>query len=292
METVGIVGAGLMGSGIAEATAVAGLRVIVHEPERAPLERSAERIAASLDKAVARGKWSLRAAGAAHERITHTTCFDDLAACDLVVEAVTEDEAIKTSVFRRLDALLEPHVILASNTSSIPITTLAAATTRPHRVLGLHFFSPVPVMALVEVVPAFVTDAATVAGAEDFARQIGKHAIRSKDRAGFLVNMLLIPYLIHAVRLYSDGFATREDIDDGMVLGCGHPMGPLALCDFIGLDVIDGICTSLYEEYRREEYVAPPLLRRMVTAGRLGRKSGEGFYDHRVPAALHAGATA
>ncbi len=289
MDTIGIVGAGLMGSGIAEAAAVAGVRVIVHEPESAPLDRSHERISASLDKAVARGKWPSRAAAESLERITYTTEFGDLAACELVVEAVTEDEAIKKQVFRRLDDVLGCEAILASNTSSIPITSLAAATGRPQQVLGLHFFSPVPVMALVEVVPGFATSPQVVLATEAFARQIGKHAIRSKDRAGFLVNLLLIPYLISAVRLYSGGFATREDIDDGMALGCGHPMGPLALCDFIGLDVIDGICTSLYEEYRREEYVAPPLLRRMVTAGWLGRKTGQGFYDY---SPVHAGALA
>jgi 3-hydroxybutyryl-CoA dehydrogenase len=289
VQTVGIVGAGLMGSGIAEAAAVAGVRVIVHEPESAPLDRSHERISASLDKAVARGKWPPHAAAASLERITHTTEVEDLAACELVVEAVTENEAIKKQVFRRLDDVLGSGAILASNTSSIPITTLAAATARPQQVLGLHFFSPVPVMSLVEVVPGFATSPRVVLATEAFVRQIGKHAIRSKDRAGFLVNLLLIPYLISAVRLYSDGFATREDIDDGMTLGCGHPMGPLALCDFIGLDVIDGICTSLYEEYRREEYVAPPLLRRMVTAGCLGRKTGQGFYDYSpTPAAALA----
>ena len=280
MKTVGIVGAGLMGSGIAEAAAVAGVRVIVHEPENAPLDRSYERISASLDKAVARGKWSPLAAAESLERIIFTTEVEDLAACELVVEAVTESEAIKKVVFRRLDDVLSPSAILASNTSSIPITSLAAVTARPQQVLGLHFFSPVPVMSVVEVVPGFATSPQVVAAVEAFARQIGKHAIRAKDRAGFLVNLLLIPYLISAGRLYSDGFASREDIDDGMTLGCGHPMGPLALCDFIGLDVIDGICTSLYEEYRREEYVAPPLLRRMVTAGCLGRKTGQGFYDY------------
>jgi 3-hydroxybutyryl-CoA dehydrogenase len=289
VKTVGIVGAGLMGSGIAEAAAVAGVRVIVHEPENAPLDRSYERISASLDKAVARGKWSPCAAAESLERILYTTEVEDLAACELVVEAVTESEAIKKLVFRRLDEVVSPSAILASNTSSIPITSLAAVTARPQRVLGLHFFSPVPVMSVVEVVPGFATSPQVVLAVEAFARQIGKHAIRAKDRAGFLVNLLLIPYLISAVRLYSDGFATREDIDDGMTLGCGHPMGPLALCDFIGLDVIDGICTSLYEEYRREEYVAPPLLRRMVTAGCLGRKTGQGFYDYSpTPAAALA----
>jgi 3-hydroxybutyryl-CoA dehydrogenase len=280
MRTVGIVGAGQMGSGIAESVAVAGIRVVVHEPHDGPLDRSYDRIAASLDKAVSRGKLDAGAASDALDAITHTTQFERLVGCELVIEAVTEDVAIKTGVFRELDELLAPHVILASNTSSIPITTLAAATSRPQQVLGLHFFSPVPVMALVEVVPAFETSEAVVAAAEDFARQIGKHAIRAKDRAGFLVNALLIPYLIAAVRCYEDGFATREDIDDGMRLGCGHPMGPLALCDFIGLDVIDGICASLYEEYKRDEYTAPPLLRRMVSAGCLGRKTGQGFYDY------------
>ncbi len=185
--------------------------------------------------------------------------------------------------------MVAPDVILASNTSSIPITTLAAATARPQRVLGLHFFSPVPVMGLVEIVPGLQTSEDVVLAAEDFARRVGKHAIRSKDRAGFLVNALLIPYLVAAVRRYDDGLATREDIDDGMRLGCGHPMGPLALCDFIGLDVVHGICTSMYDEFRRDEYSPPPLLRRMVSAGRLGRKTDRGFYDY---APVRAGAFA
>jgi 3-hydroxybutyryl-CoA dehydrogenase len=280
MDTVGVVGAGQMGSGIAESVAVAGLSVIVFEPESDPLHRSRERIAASLAKAVSRGKLGADAARDALERIAHTTGFDDLLVCELVIEAVTEDRAIKMQVFRDLDGLLSPDVILASNTSSIPITSLAAATSHPRRVLGLHFFSPVPVMALVEVIPGFATSPDAILATEAFTRQIGKHAIRSSDRAGFLVNLLLIPYLIHAVRLYDAGMATREDIDEGMTLGCGHPMGPLTLCDFIGLDVIDGICASLYEEYRRDEYAPPPLLRRMVTAGSLGRKTGKGFYDY------------
>jgi 3-hydroxybutyryl-CoA dehydrogenase len=279
METVGIVGAGMMGSGIAEAVAVAGLGVIVYEPGSAPLERSYARIGESLEKAVTRGKLQPDAAADARHAIAHTTRIEDLLAADFVIEAVTEDEAIKAAVFRRLDELVGPEVILASNTSSIPITTLAAATAHPHRVLGLHFFSPVPVMGLVEIVPGLRTSEEVVLAAEDFARRVGKHAIRSKDRAGFLVNALLIPYLVAAVRLYDDGLATREDIDDGMRLGCGHPMGPLALCDFIGLDVVHGICTSMYDEFRRDEYCPPPLLRRMVSAGRLGRKTGHGFYD-------------
>jgi 3-hydroxybutyryl-CoA dehydrogenase len=289
MQIVGIVGAGMMGSGIAEAVAVAGLRAIVYEPSVAPLERSRERIEASLERAVARGKVQPDVAGDARHAIVHTTHIEDLLGADFVIEAVTEDEAIKTAVFRELDELVGPDVILASNTSSIPITTLAAATAHPHRVLGLHFFSPVPVMGLVEIVPGLQTREDIVLAAEEFAGRVGKHAIRSKDRAGFLVNALLIPYLVAAVRLYDDGLATREDIDDGMRLGCGHPMGPLTLCDFIGLDVIHGICTSMYDEFRRDEYSPPPLLLRMVAAGHLGRKTGHGFYDY---APVRAGALA
>ncbi len=280
MHTVGIVGAGMMGSGIAEAVTVAGLRAIVYEPERGPLERSRERIEASLEKAVTRGKLQPDVAADARDAIVHTTHIEDLLGAELVIEAVTEHEVIKVSVFRELDELVGPDVILASNTSSIPIATLAAATAHPHRVLGLHFFSPVPVMGLVEIVPGLETSADVVVAAQELARRLGKHAIRSKDRAGFLVNALLIPYLVAAVRLYDDGLATREDVDDGMRLGCGHPMGPLTLCDFIGLDVVHGICTSMYEEFRRHEYSPPPLLRRMVAAGRLGRKTGHGFYDY------------
>lgn len=280
MDTVGIVGAGMMGSGIAEAVAVAGIDVTVYEPERPPLTRSRRRIEASLDKAVNRGKHDRGAAARAITRITHTTRLEDLLEAELVIEAVTEDRAIKAQVFRRLDELLEADAILASNTSSIPITELARATSRPHNVLGLHFFSPVPVMGVLEIVPGYATSPSVLLATEAFARRIGKHAIRSKDRAGFLVNLLLIPYLVSAIRLYDAGYATREDVDDGMRLGCGHPMGPLALCDFIGLDVIHGICESLHDEYKREEHAPPPLLRRMVGAGALGRKSGRGFYDY------------
>ena len=287
MDTVGVVGAGMMGSGIAESVAIAGPRVTVYEPEHAPLTRSRERIEASLAKAVNRGKHDRDSADAAIDRITFTTRLEDLLGSEIVIEAVTEDRAIKMEVFRRLDELLEPEAILASNTSSIPITDLAQVTSRSHNVLGLHFFSPVPVMGVLEVVPGYATSPDVLLAAEAFARQIGKHAIRSKDRAGFLVNLLLIPYLASAIRLYDAGYATREDIDDGMTLGCGHPMGPLALCDFIGLDVIHGICESLYDEYKREEYAAPPLLRRMVAAGALGRKSGRGFYNY-VPASAGA----
>jgi 3-hydroxybutyryl-CoA dehydrogenase len=280
MDTVGIVGAGQMGSGIAEVVAVAGIQAIVYEPESGPLFACAERIAASLAKAVRRGKLDPDLAADAADGIVYTTRFHDLEPCELVVEAVTEDKAIKCEVFRSLDERLAPEAVLASNTSSIPITTLAQATSRPQRVLGLHFFSPVPVMALVEIVPGYATSPDAIEAAERLAQQLGKHAIHSKDRAGFVVNLLLIPYLVGAVHLYDAGYATRENIDDAMTLGCGHPMGPLALCDFIGLDVIEGICACLYDEYGRDEFAAPPLLRRMVAAGALGRKAGHGFYEY------------
>jgi 3-hydroxybutyryl-CoA dehydrogenase len=197
-----------------------------------------------------------------------------------VIEAIVEDPAVKGEVFQRLDAQLGPDVILASNTSSIPIAQLAAWTGHRGRVIGLHFFSPVPVMQLVEVVVGLETDPDVVERAEVFCRQIGKHPIRTKDRSGFIVNMLLVPYLMAAVRMYEDGFANREDIDEGMRLGCGHPMGPLALCDFIGLDVLYAVCDSLYEEFKRPEYAPPPLLKRMVVSGQHGRKTGRGFYDY------------
>jgi 3-hydroxybutyryl-CoA dehydrogenase len=277
---LGVVGAGFMGSGIAESAARAGLAVSLFEPEAAPLERSRAGIEGSLHRAVARGKLSGQDAEDLLERITWTTDLDDLSSSDVVVEAVTEDLGVKQGVFRRLDGLLAPHALLASNTSSIPIAQLAAATQRPDRVLGLHFFSPVPVMRLVEVVAGLDTSQDTVARAGELAGLLGKTPIQTKDRSGFVVNFLLVPYLMAAVRMYADGFASREDIDQGMVLGCGHPMGPLTLCDFIGLDVIHAISESLYEEFRSPDYAPPPLVKRMVAAGRLGRKTGRGFYDY------------
>jgi 3-hydroxybutyryl-CoA dehydrogenase len=205
---------------------------------------------------------------------------EDLVPADLLIEAVVEDASVKEELFRRADELLPDGAILASNTSSIPIAGLAAATERPDRVLGLHFFSPVPVMKLVEVVIGLDTADETVERASAFAEQIGKTAIKTKDRSGFIVNFLLVPYLMAAVRMYEEGFASREDIDEGMKLGCGHPMGPLTLCDFIGLDVLYSVCDSLYEEFKRDEYAPPPLMKRMVVSGHLGRKTGRGFYEY------------
>jgi 3-hydroxybutyryl-CoA dehydrogenase len=277
---VGVVGAGFMGSGIAESTARAGIPVVLYEPEDAPLERSRERLETSLARAVSGGKLDAADASDLRDRVTWTTDFDALAASDLVIEAIVEDPQLKGQVFGRLDALLPDAALIASNTSSIPIAQLASWTRRPERVLGLHFFSPVPVMKLVEIVVALDTAGEAVARAEAFSTAIGKTPIRTKDRSGFIVNMLLVPYLMAAVRMYEDGFATREDIDQGMKLGAGHPMGPLTLCDFIGLDVLYAVCDSLYDEFKRPEYAPPPLLKRMVVSGHHGRKSGRGFYEY------------
>jgi 3-hydroxybutyryl-CoA dehydrogenase len=291
VSVLGVVGAGFMGSGIAEAAAEAGKRVLLYEPEQQPLERSRERMTESLVRAVARGKVTQEQADSVLDYVVSTTRLDDLRAADAVVEAVTEDVEVKSALFGTLDEQLPDARFLASNTSSIPIAQLAAATSRPERVVGLHFFSPVPAMSLVEVVVALDTAAETVEAAEEFASDIGKRPIRTKDRSGFIVNMLLVPYLMAAVRMYEDGFASREDIDEGMRLGCGHPMGPLALCDLIGLDVLYSVCDSLFEEFKRPEYAPPPLLKRLVIAGHHGRKSGRGFYDY-TPAGRPMGAVA
>ncbi|MCW3048055.1 MAG: 3-hydroxybutyryl-CoA dehydrogenase [Solirubrobacterales bacterium] len=280
ISRLGVVGAGFMGSGIAESAARAGLRVLVHEPEEAPLDHSRSQIASSVERAVSRGKLDTAQAKALIERITYSTDLESLAGSDLVIEAVVEDEAVKSRVFRALDEIMPAEAILASNTSSIPIAGLAAATRRADRVLGLHFFSPVPVMRLVEIVQGLDTADETVQRAEAFVEAIGKQPIRTKDRSGFIVNMLLVPYLMAAVRMYSEGFASREDIDHGMKLGAGHPMGPLELCDFIGLDVLYAVCDSLYEEFKLPEYAPPPLMKRMVVSGHLGRKAGRGFYEY------------
>jgi 3-hydroxybutyryl-CoA dehydrogenase len=269
-----------MGSGIAESTARAGVSVVVHEPGQEALDRSRANVTKSVERAIKGGKLTEAEAEALIGRIEWTTDFDALADRELIIEAIIEDAHAKGEVFRRLDELVPETTILASNTSSIPIAQLASWTQHRGRVLGLHFFSPVPVMKLVEVVVGLDTAEETVARADAFARQIGKHPIRTKDRSGFVVNMLLVPYLMAAVRMYEEGFASREDIDEGMKLGCGHPMGPLTLCDFIGLDVLYAVCDSLYEEFKRPEYAPPPLLKRMVVSGHHGRKTGRGFYEY------------
>jgi 3-hydroxybutyryl-CoA dehydrogenase len=277
---VAIVGAGFMGSGIAESAARAGITVHLYEPDEAPLERSRGKLAESVAHGVARGKLEQAEADAMIGRISYTTDLESLKGATLAIEAIVEDPDVKAGVFAQLDELMSDETVLASNTSSIPIAQLAAATKRADRVLGLHFFSPVPVMKLLEIVVALDTSEETVKKAETFSTELGKHSIRTKDRSGFIVNMLLVPYLMAGVRMYEEGFATREDIDEGMRLGCGHPMGPLTLCDFIGLDVLYAVCDSLYEEFKRDEYAPPPLMKRMVAAGRIGRKAGKGFYDY------------
>jgi 3-hydroxybutyryl-CoA dehydrogenase len=278
IESVGVVGGGFMGSGIAESVAVAGLPVVVRDIDGKAIDAARGRIEASVARAARRGK--IEDTAEVLRRIELTTDLDAMRDLDLVVEAVPEDERLKVEIFQQLSHVVRHDAIVASNTSSIPIAQLAQAVRFPDRVLGLHFFSPVPVMSLVEVVRSLDTSDETMASAMEFADRIGKRPIVTKDRSGFIVNMLLVPYLMAAVRMYEDGFATREDIDAGMKLGCGHPMGPLELVDFIGLDVLYAVCDSLYEEFKRDEYAPPPLMKRMVASGRLGRKSGRGFYDY------------
>jgi 3-hydroxybutyryl-CoA dehydrogenase len=281
-ERAGVVGCGLMGSGIAEVCARAGLDVVVREVDEGALDQGRRRIEDSLRRAVRAGKVSEEEREAALARVHFTTDFADLADRQLVVEAVIENEAEKLEVFSSIDKAVEDeNAVLASNTSSIPIMKLAMATHRPERVLGLHFFNPVPVMHLVELVPSLLTSEDTAARAEAFAEGVlSKRVIRSKDRAGFIVNALLIPYLLAAIRMLESGFASAEDIDTGVVEGLRHPMGPLALADLIGLDTTQAVAQSLYEEFKEPLFAPPPLLLRMVEAGLLGRKTGRGFYDY------------
>jgi 3-hydroxybutyryl-CoA dehydrogenase len=279
IHRVGVVGCGLMGSGIAEVTARAQLDVVVVEATDATVAEGRKRVESSLARAARKGKLSSDQQAAALSRITFTTDYRQLADRQLVIEAVVESEPAKVTVFNRLDEVVEDrNAILASNTSSIPIMQLAMATGRPSQVVGMHFFNPVPVLQLVEVVTSLLTDPSVVDAAESFASdQLGKHVIRSQDRAGFIVNSLLIPYLLSAIRMLESGFATAADIDTGMVEGCAHPMGPLALTDLIGLDTTMAVAISLYEEFKEQLFAPPPLLSRMVSAGLLGRKTGRGF---------------
>lgn len=279
---VGIVGCGLMGSGIAEVCARAGIDVVVAETGAAAARAGRDRIARSLERAAAHGKLDAADRDAALARITVVADLDVLHDRDLVVEAVAEEERTKVAVFTRLDAVVtRPDAILATNTSSIPVIRLAAATSRPEQVVGVHFFNPVPVLRLVELVPSLLTSATTVQRAETFARDtLGKEIVRAQDRAGFVVNALLVPYLLAAVRMVESGTASIEDIDRGMVLGCAHPLGPLALTDLIGLDTTRAIAESMYAEFKEPLYSPPPLLSRMVEAGLLGRKTGRGFHTY------------
>ncbi|MFE6365690.1 3-hydroxybutyryl-CoA dehydrogenase [Streptomyces sp. NPDC057806] len=287
IRRVGVVGCGLMGAGIAELCARSGLDTLVYDVELAAVEAGRRRIETSLARAVARGKVTDTERDAALSALTFTTDLADFADRDLAIEAVPEDEQLKLSVFARLDeAMTRPDALLASNTSSIPIMKLAAATSRPGQVVGLHFFNPVPVLNLVELVPSLVTDETAWQRIRRFVGDaLGRHAIVSQDRAGFVVNSLLIPYLLSAIRMFESGFAVAHDIDEGMVRGCAHPMGPLRLADHIGLDTVLAVAESLYAEFKEPVHAPPPLLSRMVQAGQLGRKTGRGFYVHTGTAA-------
>lgn len=280
VRVLGVVGSGLMGSGIVEVAARAGQRVVYLEASDELVESGRHRIETSVQRAVERGKLDSAASDEILARVAGTTEPNDLADVDLVIEAATEDADTKRAVFRRLDEVVRPEVVLASNTSSIPIVDLGAATKRPDRVIGMHFFNPVPVMGLIEIVKAITTSDETVEFAREYGAALGKTTVLSRDRAGFIVNTLLIPYLNDAIRMLEEGFASREDIDAAINLGLNHPMGPLRLADLIGLDTCAQIGNVLYEEFRDARFAPPPLLRRMVAAHQLGRKSGRGFYEY------------
>jgi 3-hydroxybutyryl-CoA dehydrogenase len=283
IRKVGVVGCGLMGSGIAEVAAKAGFDVVVREIDGEALEAGRGRIRKSMDRAVEKGKLEGADRDAAMERIRFTTDIDDLADRDLVIEAIVESLDAKNELFGRLDDLCGPGAIFASNTSSLTVTDMAAATGRPGRVVGLHFFNPVPVMKLVEVVRTIATEDEAFESVYAFAKALGKEPITAKDNSGFVVNLLLVPYMLDAIRQLERGVASIEDIDKAMVLGTGYPMGPFTLADFVGIDTLYRISEIMYEEYHEERYAAPPLLKRMVALERFGRKSGKGFYDWSGP---------
>jgi 3-hydroxybutyryl-CoA dehydrogenase len=280
MKTIGVVGCGLMGSGIAQVSAGAGLTTWVCEVDPGALDKGLGRIKKFLEDGVGKGKVTAEDKDKILGNIKGTTKLEQLAPCELVVEAAVENLEVKRQVFAALDAAVQPDAILSSNTSSLSITEIAARTRRPERVLGLHFFNPVPLMKLVEIIRALATSDAAYAKAQEFVAQIGKTPVLCQDTPGFVVNRLLVPYLLDAVRVYESGIASKEDIDNGMKLGCGYPMGPLTLLDFVGLDTTYYIANIMFEEFREPRFAAPPLLKRMVLAGHLGRKSGRGFYDY------------
>ncbi len=282
IKRVGVCGMGLMGAGIAQVAATSGYEVVALEAVQAALDKGLAGIKKSLDKFVEKGSLQAADRDAALGRLTTTTNVEDLKGCDLVIEAIVENIAAKKELFSKLDSLLAPHAIICSNTSSLCVIEMAAATKRPKQVAGLHFFNPVPIMKLVEVVKTIVTDQATIDALYAFARKLGKVPILAQDTPGFVVNRLLVPYLLYAIRMYEQGLASKEDIDEGMKLGCGHPMGPLTLLDFVGLDTTYYIAEIMFDEFKDPMFASPPLLKRMVLAGHHGRKSGRGFYDYSV----------
>ena len=282
IERVGVIGAGQMGAGIAEVSARAGVDVLVYEPSEALTTAGRNRIVKSVERGVSAGKITERERDAAVAKLRFTTDLSELADRQLVIEAVVEDEDVKTAIFAELDRVItDPDAVLASNTSSIPIMKVAAATANPGRVLGLHFFNPVPVLPLVELVSTLVTDEAAAARTEEFASAVlKKQVVRCSDRSGFVVNALLVPYLLSAIRMVEAGFATVEDVDKAVVAGLSHPMGPLRLSDLVGLDTLKLIADKMFQEFKDPQYGEPPLLLRMVEAGLLGKKSGKGFYSY------------
>lgn len=280
IKRVGVLGCGLMGSGIAQVAAAAGYETLVREVSDELCERGIGGIGKQLGKAVEKGKMAAEDRDAIIGRLKGTTNLEDLKDCDIIIEAVVEDLAVKNQMWQTLDAVCGPETIFASNTSSLTIADMAAATKRPERMVGLHFFNPVPVMKLVEVVRTIATDPAVFDTAFAFAKSLGKEPIVCKDNSGFVVNLLLVPYMMDAIRALSEGVATIEDIDKGMQLGTGYPMGPFVLSDFVGLDTLDKIGGIMFDEYKEKRYASPPLLKRMVSLGYFGRKSGKGFYDY------------
>ena len=280
IKNVGVIGCGLMGSGIVQVSAQAGFSVLFVEANDELVKRGLARLRETLEGLAAKGKIEAKAKDDALGRIAGTTRLDDLKACDLVIEAMTENQALKNETFAKLDRIAVPHAILASNTSSCNVTALAAATKRPGQVVGMHFFNPVPLMKLVEIVRTLLTDEAAVRTATEFVRSVGKVPVQAKDATAFIVNRLLVPYLLDAVRVYEGGLASLEDIDQAMKLGCGYPMGPFTLLDLVGLDTAMYVAEVMFEEFREPRYAPPPLLKRMVMAGQLGRKTGRGFYTY------------
>jgi 3-hydroxybutyryl-CoA dehydrogenase len=280
IKTIGVIGCGLMGSGIAQVAAQAGFSTTVVEANQALLDKGLGGIRKSLESLVAKARIEERVKDDTLGRLAGATALEALKDADLVVEAITENQTLKNETFARLDAICPPHALLATNTSSCNITAMAAATRRPKQVLGLHFFNPVPLMKLVEVVQTILTDEQSVRAAYEWVQAIGKVPVRAKDSTAFIVNRLLVPYLLDAIRVYEGGLASLEDIDQAMKLGCGYPMGPFTLLDLVGLDTTMFVAEVMFDEFREPRYAPPPLLKRMVMAGRLGRKSGRGFYDY------------
>jgi 3-hydroxybutyryl-CoA dehydrogenase len=280
IKNVGVIGCGLMGSGIVQVAAQSGFQVLFVEASDELVKRGLDRLRQTLDGLVAKGKLEARVKDETLGRIAGTTRLEDLKASDLVVEAMTENQALKNETFAKLDRICAPHALLATNTSSCNVTAMAAATKRPGKVVGLHFFNPVPLMKLVEVVRTLLTDEAVVKDATEWVRAVGKVPVQAKDATAFIVNRLLVPYLLDAIRVYEGGLASLEDIDQAMKLGCGYPMGPFTLLDLVGLDTTMYVAEVMFEEFREPRYAPPPLLKRMVMAGHLGRKTGKGFYTY------------